>query len=131
MPGRERLLEDRIPGPVAVREPKPRGPRPGPRAQRQRARHRDADGGGATRTLPRFDALGGDVPRIDAHAVPPFGDAQHDMAGAQALARRRGQAAREPAVALGPGQHRLALAVFRTRRLEAMAAREVMDAGPR
>ena len=53
------------------------------------------------------------------------------MPGAQTLAQRRGQAPREPAVALGPGQHRFAFAVLGTRRLEAMAAREVMDAGPR
>ena len=52
--------------------------------------------------------------RIHLDAVPPVCDAQHHAAGAQPRRpQRRGQSAREPGVALGPGQHAVALAARR------------------
>jgi mono/diheme cytochrome c family protein len=67
------------------------------------------------------------------HAVAAFFHLQHHAAGVQAAGQRCGQALHEPGVALGPGEHALAVAgttAVVAGRLKAMAAGEVVQPGP-
>ena len=90
--------------------------------------HRQRDD--ALLRLPAFDSLRCDVPGIHFDAPASLRDPQHHTAWVQALAQRRSQPSREPAVAFRPGQHGVAFRRLIARRLEAMTAREVMNAGP-
>ncbi|MGF6350279.1 hypothetical protein QF040_004992 [Variovorax sp. W2I14] len=74
---------------------------------------------------------------IDLDAAAQLGDARDDLPRAQALAERHSQLLGEPAVAFGPGEHAVAFGVRIVgaaariaRRMEAVPAREVMNAGP-
>lgn len=84
----------------------------------------------AARRLPALDAVAGLVVGVDFDAMPALADAQYAAAGAQlpAGAQRRGQALRDPVVALGPGQRTLAPGV--AGRSKTVAAGEVVQLGP-
>ena len=98
-----------------------------PRRDEERQRHH------AAARLPALQPIGGHVPGVQLDAALRGGDAAHHAAGQQPLAQRCGQLAAEPAVALGPGQQ-AGFLVARLRRLarrvEAVPAGEVVDAGP-
>jgi len=68
--------------------------------------------------------------------VPALGDAQNGAGAVQALTQRRGPALRQPGIAFGPGEDGFAIVAFGfalcliTRRVETMAAGEVVQPGP-
>ncbi|WP_393937967.1 sensor histidine kinase [Piscinibacter sakaiensis] len=70
------------------------------------------------------------VPAVD-HVVPRGRRARPDARRLQPIAERRSHAPRQPAVALGPGEQAgLVVAAVFARRMEAVAAGEVVQAGP-
>jgi hypothetical protein len=95
-----------------------------PRRHKNRQRDNGAPG------LPALHRLCAGVEGIDLDPVFDVGDAQYHLAGMQALLQRRGQTPGQPGVALGPGEQAFAFSRLQPRGVKAVAAGEVMQAGP-
>lgn len=72
------------------------------------------------------------VERIHLHAARQLGDPQHAVPGVQltGLPQRRGQLAREEAIAFGPGEHAAIVPTAFPWRRKTVPAGEVVNAGP-
>ena len=85
---------------------------------------------------PAFMLLAAMVINLDLHAARVLGDGKHAAIGLQLRGfQSRRQLLRQPAIALGPGQHLLAIRFalmlgLRTRRVETMAAGEIVNPRP-
>ena len=82
------------------------------------------------RGAPALDARVGRVPQVDRHRIAAGHHPQCDTPAVDVLAQRLGDALRQPCIAFGPGQHRIALVVLTARRTKPVPARKVVQPGP-
>mmetsp|Transcript_6203 Transcript_6203/g.25063 ORF Transcript_6203/g.25063 Transcript_6203/m.25063 type:complete len:545 (-) Transcript_6203:80-1714(-) len=116
----------REPGGMRLLQRLQRGGWLGQQARRDEQRRGHDDGAGR----PALRGLGRLVPGQGLDAMPALGHAQHGAAEVDAVAQRLGDAGGQPAIALRPGQHRLPLGGLVARGVEAVAAGEIVQAGP-